>query len=142
MQLRILKILLIILILLYHSLVFSKTNENKNFNHRYLSSYFSAQVSHQNGDNGLAIKYFNSTKNILRDYPNYFDQYVTSLVLNNEVQQAIKEIKFFNTNKKIDNFQTTFLLTIDALRNKNYDKANDYLLNMKAVFCLYLRTSL
>ena len=62
MQLRILKILLIILILLYHSLVFSKTNENKNFNHRYLSSYFSAQVSHQNGDNGLAIKYFlNST---------------------------------------------------------------------------------
>ena len=133
MSVRILNILFIIFILLYHSLVFSKTNENKNFNHRYLSSYFSAQVSHENGDNRLAIKYFNSTKNILRDYPNYFDQYVTSLVLNSEVQQAIKEIKFFSTKKKIDNFQTNFLLTIDALKNKNYDKANNYLLNMKMI---------
>ena len=100
MSVRILNILFIIFILLYHSLVFSKTNENKNFNHRYLSSYFSAQVSHENGDNRLAIKYFNSTKNILRDYPNYFDQYVTSLVLNSEVQQAIKEIKFLVLRKK------------------------------------------
>ena len=45
------RILIIIIIFLYHSSTFSKTSENQNFNHRYLSKYFSALVSHENGDN-------------------------------------------------------------------------------------------
>ena len=67
MVLRILKVLFIFITFLYHSSVFSKSTENNNFNQRYLSNYFSALVSYENGDNDLALKYFDSTKNILRD---------------------------------------------------------------------------
>ncbi len=100
MIVRILKITLIIILLLYHSFAFSKTNENKNFNHRYLSNYFSAQVSYENGDNELAIKYFDSTKSMFRDYPKYLDQYINSLVLDNKIREAINQIRFFDEKKK------------------------------------------
>tara|TARA_B100000029_G_scaffold177444_1_gene174786 strand:+ start:1455 stop:3140 length:1686 start_codon:yes stop_codon:yes gene_type:complete len=133
MLFRILKFLFIFLIFLYHSSVFSKTSEYKNFNHRYLSNFFSALVSHENGDNELAVKYFDSTKSIFRDYPNYFDQYVNVLVLNNQIHKAIKQIKFFGSITKQDNFQKTFLLTIDAIKNKNFNKANNHLSDMKKV---------
>ena len=104
MLVRILKILFIFIAFLYHSSTFSKSTENKNFNQRYLSNYFSALVSHENGDNQLAIKYFNSTKSILKDYPNYFDQYVNSLVLDNKVRDAINQIKLFDSKNKNNNF--------------------------------------
>ena len=75
MLVRFLKTLFIFLIFLYHSSVFSKSTENNNFNQRYLSNYFSALVSYENGDNELAVKYFNSTKSILKDHPYYLDKY-------------------------------------------------------------------
>ena len=130
---KIVKILLIFQILLYHSTVFSKTTENKNFNQRYLSNYFSAQVSHENGNNDLSIKYFNSTKSIIRDHPNYLDKYITSLVLNNDVSEAINQIKFFSSKNTINSFQINLLLTIDAFKNQKFDQANNYLLDMKMV---------
>ncbi len=133
MFVRIIKFLFIPLILLYYSSAFSKTTENKNFNQRYLSNYFSALVSHENGDNELAIKYFNSTKSILRDYPSYFDQYINSLVLESKVKEAIKEIKFFDTKTKVNNFQVTLLLTIDALKNNQFNKVHNHLSEMKRV---------
>ena len=104
---RIIKVIIIFFIFLYHSLVFSKTTEVNNFNQRYLSNYFSAQVSHENGNNDLAIKYFDSTKSIVRNYPSYFDKYIKSLVLNGDVGEAINQIKFFRSKNKIDNFQTS-----------------------------------
>ena len=134
MFLKILKILLILFISLYHSAVLSKTDENKNFNHRYLSNYFSALISHKNGDNELAIKFFNSTKNILENNPNYFDQYIKSLVLNGNVNEAINQIKVSYPKKKINSFQTTLLLSILSLKNKNFGKADDHLSKMKIVF--------
>ena len=130
---RILKIIFIFFIFLYHSSAFSKTSENQNFNQRYLSNYFSALVSHENGNNELAIKYFNSTRNILRDYPSYFDQYITSLVLENKVKEAINQIKFFDSINKVNNFQANLLLTIDALKNNKFNKANNFILDMERV---------
>ena len=85
------RILIIIITFLYHSSTFSKTSENQNFNHRYLSKYFSALVSHENGDNELATKYFELTKSILRDHPDYFDKFVYSLVIENKVKEAINQ---------------------------------------------------
>ena len=127
------RILIIIITFLYHSSTFSKTSENQNFNHRYLSNYFSAQVSHENGNNDLAIKYFDSTKSILRSYPNYFDKYIESLVLNGNVGEAINQIKFFRSKNKIDNFQTNLLLTINAFKNNNFDKANMHMSSMNSI---------
>ena len=133
MLVRILKILFIFIAFLYHSSTFSKSTENKNFNQRYLSNYFSALVSHENGDNQLAIKYFNSTKSILKDYPNYFDQYVNSLVLDNKVRDAINQIKLFGSKNKNNNFQANLLLTIYALKNNKFNKANNYLSDMENI---------
>ena len=133
MLVRILKILFIFIAFLYHSSTFSKSTENKNFNQRYLSNYFSALVSHENGDNQLAIKYFNSTKSILKDYPNYFDQYVNSLVLDNKVRDAINQIKLFDSKNKNNNFQANLLLTIYALKNNKFNKANNYLSDMENI---------
>ena len=133
MHVKIFKVLFIIITFLYHSSTFSKTTENKNFNQRYLSKYFSALVSHENGDNELAIKYFESTKSFHRIYPNYFDQYVNSLVLDNKVRQAINQIKTFDTKNNINNFQANLLLTIDALKNNKFKKASIHLSNMKKI---------
>ena len=134
MLFRILKFLFLLLIFLYHSSVFSKSSENNNFNHRYLSNYFSALVSHENQDNELAIKYFSQTKSILRNYPSYFDRYIESLVLSNKVKEAINQIKFFKSKNNTNNFQTSFLLTIEALKKNNFIKANDQLSSMKNIF--------
>ena len=112
---------------------FSKTSENQNFNHRYLSNYFSALVSHENGDNELAIKYFDSTKSILRDYPASFDKYVNSLVLENKVKEAINQIKHFNSKNKVNNFQASLLLIIDALKDNKFYKVNNLLFDMEKV---------
>ena len=130
---RILKILFLFLIFLYHQSVFSKSTANNNFNQRYLSHYFSALVSYDNQDNELALKYFNSTKSILRDHPEFFDKYISNLVLNNKVQEAITQIKFFKSENIADEFQTTLLLTIDALNNNDFKKMNDHLLNMERI---------
>ena len=133
MFIRIFKILFVITIFLYHSSAFSKPNENQNFNQRYLSNYFSALVSYENGNNELAIKYFDLTKSILRKNPEYFNQYLNSLVLENKVKEAIKKLKFFNSKNKENNFQATLLLTIDAFKNNNFSKVKIYLSDMEKV---------
>ncbi len=133
MLIRILKVIIILIAFLYHSSAFSKTTENKNFNQRYLSNYLSALVSYENGDNELAVKYFNSTKSIIRKYPNYFNTYVNSLVLNNKVNEAISQIKFFDTTKKLQNFQSIFLLTVDSIKKKDFKKTNNLLMHMQRI---------
>jgi hypothetical protein len=129
-----LKILFIFLTFLYHSSVFSKPTDNNNFNQRYLSNYFSAIVSYDNKDNELSLKYFDSTKSIFRDHPKFFDKYISNLVLNNKVREAIKQIKFFKSKNNTDHFQTTLLLTIDSLKNNDFKKTKNHLLNMEKVF--------
>ena len=129
-----LKILFIFLTFLYHTSVFSKPTDNNNFNQRYLSNYFSAIVAYDNKDNELSLKYFNSTKSILRDHPEFFDKYISNLVLNNKVREAIKQIKFFKSKNNTDHFQTTLLLTIDSLKNNDFKKTKNHLLNMEKVF--------
>ena len=129
-----LKILFIFLAFLYHTSVFSKPTDNNNFNQRYLSNYFSAIVAYDNKDNELSLKYFDSTKSILRDHPKYFDKYISNLVLNNKVSEAIKQIKFFKSKNNTDKFQTILLLTIDSLKNNDFNKTKNHLLNMEKVF--------
>ena len=133
MLIRYLKVLFILIIFLYHSSVFSKSSENNNFNQRYLSDYFSALVSYDNNDNELAIKYFDQTKSILRDRQEFFDTYISNLVLNNKVREAINQIKFFKSKNNENKFQTILLLTIDALKNNDFNKTNDHLLNMERI---------
>ena len=64
------RILIIVLTILYQNIVFSKTNVNSEFNHRYLSSYFSAMLSYNNYDNEKSLKFFSlSFSNVLSFEP-------------------------------------------------------------------------
>ena len=62
---KIYKITLILCLATFHQNI----SYSKSFNEKNVYNYFSALVSYENGDNELAIKYFGSTKTILKDYP-------------------------------------------------------------------------
>ena len=78
---------------LYHSEIYSKTTDEKNFNHRYLSNYFSALISYDNNRNKDALKYFNFSKQLLNEHEKFLEEYVFSLVEDGQVSKAIKQIK-------------------------------------------------
>ena len=117
------KIFIIFLItsILYHHEAFSKISENKNFNHRYLSNYFSALLSYDNFRNKEALKYFNSSKQLLNNHEKFLKEYVFSLVEDGQVSKAIKQIKF--ANKKNSNFfEASLLIAIDSIEKNNFSR--------------------
>ena len=95
------RILIIVLTILYQNIVFSKTNVNSEFNHRYLSSYFSAMLSYNNYDNEKSLKFFNSSKFLLNEHDNFLKQYLFSLVENGQVSKAITQLKYAKEKKKL-----------------------------------------
>ena len=100
MKYIIFKIFLIISIL-YHSELYSKTVDSKDFNHRYLSNYFSALVSFDNNNNKEALKYFNFSKKLLNEHEKFLKEYVFSLVEDDQVSKAIKQIKYSKNNNNL-----------------------------------------
>ena len=85
------KILTFILFLLYQTNSFSNVKINNQYNQEYLSDYFSAILSYANKNNRLAIRYFESSKTLLMQNSSYFDQYISSLVIEGKVKKAIKK---------------------------------------------------
>lgn len=118
------RILIIVLTILYQNIVFSKTNVNSEFNHRYLSSYFSAMLSYNNYDNEKSLKFFNSSKFLLNEHDNFLKQYLFSLVENGQVSKAITQLKYAKEKKSSDFFEAKLLLILDSIRNKKFDNAN------------------
>ena len=80
MRLYLLKIFFIIVTILYQHSANSKTADNNDFNHKYLSNYFSALLSYDNQDNEQALKFFNSSKQLLDRHDAFLKEYVFSLV--------------------------------------------------------------
>ena len=109
MRLNFLKILLIIVVLLYQSTVYSKIVDNNEFNHKYLSDYFSALLSYDNQKNDQALEYFNSSKNLLNKHNKFLKAYVFSLVEDGQVSKAIKQIKYSKNSNNFNFFETYFL---------------------------------
>ena len=64
MRIILIKIFFIVLICFYQSTVYSKTNDKSEFNHKFLSNYFSALISYDNQNNQKALKYFNLSKTL------------------------------------------------------------------------------
>ena len=114
------KIFIILFLLLYQNSANSKTNDEYDFNQKYLSNYFSAIVSSNNQKNDAAVKFFNSSKFLIDKHDNFLRNYVFSLVLNGEVKKAINQIKRSNTSNF---FEANLLLTLDSLTKKNYKQA-------------------
>ena len=61
-----LKIAFILSFLLYQNLAYSKVQDKNDFNHEYLSDYFSALVSYVNKQNKQALKFFENSKNLTK----------------------------------------------------------------------------
>ena len=114
------KILIILFILLYQNVAYSKATDKNDFNQKYLSNYFSALVSAGNQNNEDAIVFFNSSKFLINKHDNFLREFVFSLILDGQVKKAINQIK------RSDNpnfFEANLLLTLDSITKKKYKQA-------------------
>ena len=118
---------LFLILLLYQSPLYSKNTSLNDFNARYLSNYFSGIVAYENLDNTEALKFFNSSKILIKQHDAYLERYVFSLVLDGKVKKAINQIKQSSTKNNSDFFQANLLLAIDSLKNKNFKKSKVYI---------------
>ena len=120
---KILKLILIIQIF-YQSPLYSKSISFEDLDSKKLSNYFSGIVAFQNNNNIEALKFFNKSKSLIDGHNPYIKKYVTSLVLERKVTQAIKVI---NSNKsKIDQnfFDANLLIILDSLKKNDFKNAN------------------
>ena len=132
MRLNLLKIFFIIVTLLYQSTAYSKATDNNEFNHKYLSSYLSALLSYDNQNNDLALKYFNSSKDLLNEHDQFLKKYVFSLVADGQISKAIKYIQYSKNKNNSSFFEANLLLVLDSLNKKNFVKTSKLLTNLKA----------
>ena len=132
MRLNLLKIFFIIVTLLYQSTAYSKATDNNEFNHKYLSSYLSALLSYDNQNIDLALKYFNSSKNLLNEHDQFLKKYVFSLVADGQISKAIKYIQYSKNKNNSNFFEVKLLLVLDSLNKKNFVKTSKLLTNLKA----------
>ena len=116
------KIFFIIFIFFFPNEVKTKNNYYNDFNSKELSNYFSGIISHNNQQNQQALRYFKSSKVLLNKHEEYFKRLIISLVMNQNVDRAIQEIKFLKNKKQANFFEAQLLLLLDSLNKKNLIK--------------------
>jgi len=116
-----------LILLLYQSPLYSKNKTLNDFNSHNLINYFSGIVAYGNNDNFAALKFFKSSKQLIKKYDSYLENYTYALVLEGEVQVAIKEIKQNLTENNSNFFEAYLLLALDSLKKKNYKKSKEHL---------------
>lgn len=121
------KIFFIIFIFFFPNEVKTKNNYYNDFNSKELSNYFSGIISHNNQQNQQALRYFKSSKVLLNKHEEYFKRLIISLVMNQNVDRAIQEIKFLKNKKQANFFEAQLLLLLDSLNKKKFDKSKIYL---------------
>ncbi|MDC1162678.1 tetratricopeptide repeat protein [Candidatus Pelagibacter sp.] len=125
MLVKFLKFILILFI--YQSPLYSKNNTLNDFNSRFLSNYFSGIVAYENSDNSQALKFFNSSKFLIKQHEIYLEKYTFALVLNGKVKKAINQIKQNSTKDNSNFFQANLLLAIDSLKKGDYKSSEQYI---------------
>ena len=126
MVLKNIKFILIIL-LFYQNTLFTESNSFEKIDSKNLSKYFSGIVAFGNKKNSEALDFFNSSKILINAHDPFLKRYVSSLVLENKVLQAIQIIKQNNENENIDFFDSYLLLIIDSLKKNELDIAYEYI---------------
>ena len=116
-----------LLLLFYQSPLYSKSKTLNDFNSIYLTNYFSGIVAHNNKKNSEALKFFETSKFLIKRHDNYLEKYVYSLVLEGKVQQATNEIKQNLTENNSNFFEAHLILALDSLKKKDYKKSKEYL---------------
>ena len=131
MRIILIKIFFIVTICFYQSTAYSKTIDKSEFNHKFLSNYFSALISYDNQNNQKALKYFNLSKTLKSKNQTYMKKYLFSMVNDGQINKAIKEIKFWKNNKVSDFFEMNILLLVDELNRKDFKRSRIFLSNLK-----------
>ena len=126
MVLKNIKFILIVL-LFYQNTLFTKSNSFEKIDSKNLSKYFSGIVAFGNKKNSEALDFFNSSKILINAHDPFLKRYVSSLVLENKVLQAIQIIKQNYENENIDFFDSYLLLIIDSLKKNELDTAYEYI---------------
>jgi len=117
----------VIIILIYQSPLYSKSNTLNDFNSRYLSNYFSGIIAYKNNDNSQALKFFRSSKRLIKKHNSYLESYIYALVLEGKVQQATNAIKQNLTENNSNFFEAHLVLALDSLKKKNYKRSAEHL---------------
>ena len=116
--------------LLYQSVTISKINEIENFNQKYLSNYFSGIVSLKNEETEASFKFLENSYPISETHKNYLKNYLVSLVMNRQVDKAIKKIKDNEVNTEIF-LEKEVLLFVDSIKKKNFIKSQTHMTNLE-----------
>ena len=114
-------------LILYQSPLLSKSNSFNEFNSKNLSKYFSGIVAFENENNTEALNFFKSTKILINQHDPYLERLVMSLVLEDNVVQAINIIKINSKKSNSDFFESYILLALDSLKKNNINKATEIL---------------
>ncbi len=116
-----------IFILFYQNPSFSKSTSFNDFSSKTLSNYFSGIVALENKNNSKALKFFNSSKNLIKEHDPYLKKYITTLVLEKKVSEAINVIKNNENRDNTNFFDVHLLLILDNLKKNNIKKAYENL---------------
>ena len=120
-------IIILFSLVFYQSQLFSKSNSFEKINSENLSKYFSGIVAFDNKNTSDALNFFKSSKILINRHDPYLKKFVISLVLEDNIAQAINIIKS-NIKKKNSNFfEAQILLAIDSLKKNNIRKASKIL---------------
>ncbi len=122
---KIIKIILIIL--LYQTPLYSKNTSFDNFNSKNFSDYFSGIVALENRHNSDSLKFFESSKILLKEHNLFLKRYITTLVLENKIPKAINVVKNNLRGSNTDFFDAYLLLIIDSFKSNNFDQVELYL---------------
>ena len=76
----------VLILLFYQSPLYSKSKTLDDFNSQHLSNYFSGIVAYENNNNTQALKFFKSSKLLIKQHSSYLKSYVYTLVLEGKVQ--------------------------------------------------------
>ena len=122
---KIIKIILIIF--LYQTPLYSKNTSFDNFNSKNFSHYFSGIVAFENRHNSDSLKFFESSKILLKQHNLFLKRYITTLVLENKIPKAINVVKNNLRGSNTDFFDAYLLLIIDSFKSNNFDQVELYL---------------
>ena len=117
----------VLILLFYQSPLYSKNKTLNDFNSSHLSNYFSGIVAYKNNENSKALKFFKSSKYLIKKHNLYLENYLHILVLEGKVQQAASEIKKNLTEDNSKFFEAHIVLALESLKRKNYKKSRKHL---------------
>ena len=117
----------IIILLLYQTPIYSKSNSFNDINSKNFSKYFSGIIALENKDNSVALDFFNSSKALINKHDPFLKRFIYSLVLEDKVLQAISVVKNNKYKSNSNFFDAYLLLIIDSLKKNDFNKANIYL---------------